>query len=131
MQELDVPDESFSLIKKTEQELVQAFRGVGPERRKSIVELASQGVEFSEQDEEPSSSNRWAAPVTKLADRSNWIYETRRLSRNRCKKPMADGRVNLSSRRRKPSALEANPHLEVASPELEVWLAKVRGFYVV
>lgn len=36
MQELDVPDESFSLIKKTEQELVQAFRGVGPERRKSI-----------------------------------------------------------------------------------------------
>lgn len=43
-------DESFSLIKKTEQELVQAFRGVGSERRKSIVELASQGVEFSEQD---------------------------------------------------------------------------------
>lgn len=65
MQELDVPDESFSLIKKTEQELVQAFRGVGPERRKSIVELASQGVEFSEQDEEPSSSNRWAAPPSR------------------------------------------------------------------
>lgn len=50
MHELDVPDESFSLIKKTEREPVQAFRGVGPERRKSIVELASQGVEFSEQD---------------------------------------------------------------------------------
>lgn len=50
MQELDVPDESFSLVKKTEQELVQAFREVGSDRRKSIIKLASQGVEFSEQD---------------------------------------------------------------------------------
>ena len=30
--------------------LVQAFREVGSDRRKSIIKLASQGVEFSEQD---------------------------------------------------------------------------------
>jgi hypothetical protein len=50
MQELDVPDESFSLIKKTEHELVEAFSKVGVERRKTIIKLASQGVEFTEQD---------------------------------------------------------------------------------
>jgi hypothetical protein len=50
MQELDVPDESFSLIKKTEHELVEAFSKVGAERRKTIIKLASQGVEFTEQD---------------------------------------------------------------------------------
>jgi hypothetical protein len=50
MQDLDVPDESFSLVKKTERELVAAFSKVGPERRRSLIKLASQGVEFTEQD---------------------------------------------------------------------------------
>lgn len=50
MQQLDVPDESFSLMKRTEHELVEAFSKVGPEDRRSIIKLASQGVEFTEQD---------------------------------------------------------------------------------
>jgi len=50
MQDLDVPDESFSLVEKTEHELVAAFSEVGAERRRSIIKLASQGLDFTEQD---------------------------------------------------------------------------------
>ncbi len=50
MADLDVPDESFSLMKKSKEELERAFRQLDPGVAKSLVKGVAQGIALTEQD---------------------------------------------------------------------------------